>query len=80
MSLTVKLESDQLDELAERVVRKLRESGGNEARPKTVIEVARALGRSPQTIRRRIAAGRIRHCPGDTGRVPHDEFQRLLES
>lgn len=78
-ALTVKLEPDQLRELAVLVAAELRGTAGDGS-PLTVQQAARRLNLSTDTVRRRIEAGQIRTIPlSKPIRIPADEITRLTK-
>lgn len=77
-TLQVILGDDQLEELAERIYRKIAKAQTCN-KPLTVAEAATALNISYDTANRRIAAGIIRTVPGiGCRRVSQSEIRRIL--
>jgi len=76
-TLEVTLSESAMDELAERIAAKLRETPNN--KPLTPKQASDALGVSLSTIHIRVRAGLIRKIP-DIGaiRIPRSEIRRLL--
>jgi excisionase family DNA binding protein len=82
MTIEVKLAPEQLPLLARLIAREMGAVGGmTRTKPYDVKEAAAALGVSPDTVRRRVAAGLFKSVP-DAGRVliPAAEIERLLSA
>ena len=76
--LEVRLASDQLDELADAIYRKLN-AAASYTRPLTLREAAQALNISYATLNRRVASGLVRTVDGiGCRRVSQSEIRRLL--
>lgn len=74
--LEVRLQPDQLQQLACMIAAEMRSSGDG---PVKISEAAEILRRSPDTIRRRIKAGQIKTVPHHPGLIPRNEINRLLQ-
>lgn len=74
--LEVRLQPDQLQQLARMIAAEM-QTGSD--RPARISEAAQILGRSSDTIRRRIKAGQIKTVPDHPGLIPRSELNRLLQ-
>ena len=79
MTLTIQLNAEQLDQLAEIVASKLQARPAKDAL--SIIEAAAKTGVSKDTIRRRIRAGLIPVVPGmNPVRIPSDFIARMMQT
>lgn len=76
-SLTVLFTDEQLDELADRIAKRI----GAAAATVSVTEAAKMIGRSPKTVSRLAKAGLLRPISGlPRTRFTRDEINRFLNS
>jgi excisionase family DNA binding protein len=79
MNITIELTPDQLDAIAAAVAERIGQGRGPSKGAYTATEVAKLLGLSAETIRRRIRAGQIKTMPlrGGVVRISATEIERL---